>query len=126
MVLHVFLEEQGQNHRYVFNPLNCLTHSVSIFRPLCRHRTAQDRVGVGEQLHPQDVPLPVCQSQQLNFLHRLLLGEVRPSDERARRCTADTVGFSLTRNEIYSKWGKKTLKNNTMEYNFTQNLNINN
>lgn len=43
---------------------------------LCHRRTAEDRVGVGEQLHLQNVPFSVCQPQQFDFLHCLFFGEV--------------------------------------------------
>lgn len=39
-------------------------------------RAPADRVRVGEQLLAQDVPLPVCQLEQLHVLHRFLPGKV--------------------------------------------------
>lgn len=41
------------------------------------HRTASHRVGVGEQLHPENVSFSVCQSEQLHILHRILPWKVR-------------------------------------------------
>lgn len=41
------------------------------------HRTASHRVGVGEQLHPENVSFSVCQSEQLHILHRVLPRKVR-------------------------------------------------
>lgn len=61
----------------------CISMSLS----LCLHRTAEDRVRVGEQLHPQDVPFSVCQPQQFYFLHRLLFGKVRQTSCRSHECS---------------------------------------
>lgn len=36
------------------------------------HRTASHGVGVGEQLHPENVSFSVCQSEQLHVLHCVL------------------------------------------------------
>lgn len=44
-------------------------------------RAPTDGVGVGEQLRAEDVPLPVCQSEQLHVLHRLFSGKVGPLPE---------------------------------------------
>lgn len=60
-----------------FMPRSFVSHLYAdVLLPHPHHRAAQDRVSVGEQLHPEDVPLPVCQSQQFNVLHRLFLREV--------------------------------------------------
>lgn len=76
---HYWNKIPGFLYELIPSPGSACICSLSVCLFHLHRRTAEDRVGVGEQLHLQNVPFSVCQPQQFNFLHCLFFGEVSPS-----------------------------------------------
>lgn len=60
-------------HRYLKHLFSPLSASQPYFSP---RRAPTDGVWVGEQLCSEDVPVPVCEFEQLHILHRILSWKV--------------------------------------------------
>lgn len=61
------------------------------------YRTTQDGVRMGEQLHAEDVPVSVRQSEQLHLLHCLLPGEVSAMNVIRGQEVANACGKPISR-----------------------------